>query len=118
MATISAIPSSKLLGCAKQLTGGRSCGGLVHAMVGRPATQTFVQVGPLELKGLPEPVEAVEVLWEAQQRGRVGAVAGRLWARRPMRCSGSSAEVRVGQVGGSTQAVPIDAPLSGSVRRR
>src|SRR5260221_447223 len=34
------------------------------AAEGRPPTHTFVPVGPLELKGLPEPVDAVEVLWE------------------------------------------------------
>ena len=33
-------------------------------MVGRHATQTFVEVGPVVLKGLPDPVDAVEVLWE------------------------------------------------------
>ena len=33
-------------------------------MVGRHATQTFVELGPLALKGLPEPVDAVEVVWE------------------------------------------------------
>jgi len=37
---------------------------LVRLMVGRHATQTFVERGPLELKGLPEPVDVVEVLWE------------------------------------------------------
>jgi class 3 adenylate cyclase len=37
---------------------------LVRLMVGRHATQTFVSVGPLALKGIPEPVDAVEVLWE------------------------------------------------------
>jgi class 3 adenylate cyclase/tetratricopeptide (TPR) repeat protein len=37
---------------------------LVRMMVGRHATQTFVELGPLELKGLPEPVDAVEVVWE------------------------------------------------------
>ncbi len=37
---------------------------LVRLMVGRHATQTFVEVGPLELKGLPDPVNVVEVLWE------------------------------------------------------
>src|SRR4051794_41893937 len=33
-------------------------------MVGRHATQTFVEVGPLELKGLPEPIDVVDVQWE------------------------------------------------------
>src|SRR6476646_8096228 len=37
---------------------------LVRMMVGRHATQVFVEVGPLVLKGLPEPVNAVEVQWE------------------------------------------------------
>jgi class 3 adenylate cyclase/tetratricopeptide (TPR) repeat protein len=36
----------------------------VGGLVGRHATQTFVELGPLELKGLPEPVDAVEVVWE------------------------------------------------------
>jgi class 3 adenylate cyclase/tetratricopeptide (TPR) repeat protein len=37
---------------------------LVRMMVGRHATQTFVEVGPLDLKGLPEPIDALEVQWE------------------------------------------------------
>jgi class 3 adenylate cyclase/tetratricopeptide (TPR) repeat protein len=37
---------------------------LVRSLVGRHATQTLVEVGPVALKGLPEPVDAVEVLWE------------------------------------------------------
>jgi class 3 adenylate cyclase/tetratricopeptide (TPR) repeat protein len=37
---------------------------VVRVLVGRHATQTFVERGPLELKGLPEPVDAVEVVWE------------------------------------------------------
>ncbi len=37
---------------------------IVHAMVGRHAPQRFAPVGPLELRGLPEPVATVEVLWE------------------------------------------------------
>ncbi len=37
---------------------------LVRLMVGNHAAQTFVAIGPLVLKGLPDPVEAVEVLWE------------------------------------------------------
>ncbi len=51
---------------------------IVRMMVGRNATQTFVEVGPLELKGLPEPVDAVEVQWEpAQVEGSV-PLPGRL----------------------------------------
>src|ERR1700675_942091 len=37
---------------------------LVRSLVGRHATHTFVEVGPLTLKGIPEPVDAVQVLWE------------------------------------------------------
>ncbi|MGO9873456.1 MAG: ATP-binding protein, partial [Acidimicrobiia bacterium] len=37
---------------------------IVRSLVGRNATQSFVAVGPLALKGLPEPMDAVEVLWE------------------------------------------------------
>lgn len=37
---------------------------LVRLTVGRHASQQFAPVGELELKGLPEPVPAVEVLWE------------------------------------------------------
>jgi class 3 adenylate cyclase len=37
---------------------------VVRALVGRHATQTFRDVGELELKGLPDPLPAVEVEWE------------------------------------------------------
>ncbi len=37
---------------------------VVKLMAGRHATQEFVPVGDLELKGLPEPVPSVEVVWE------------------------------------------------------
>lgn len=50
--------------CAAAEAGQILAADLVRLMVGRHATQTFVTVGPLELKGLPEPVAAVEVLWE------------------------------------------------------
>jgi class 3 adenylate cyclase len=36
---------------------------LVRLMVGRHAAQSFIEVGALRLKGLPDPVEAVEVRW-------------------------------------------------------
>jgi class 3 adenylate cyclase/tetratricopeptide (TPR) repeat protein len=36
---------------------------IVRGMVGRHATQSFSVIGELELKGLPVPVEAVEVIW-------------------------------------------------------
>ncbi len=37
---------------------------VVRLMAGRHATQEFVAVGDLELKGIPEPVPSVEVAWE------------------------------------------------------
>ena len=37
---------------------------VLRAVVGRHATQSLVELGPLELKGLPEPVDVVEVIWE------------------------------------------------------
>jgi hypothetical protein len=37
---------------------------LVRALAGRRGPHTFLPVGALELKGLPEPVEAVSVAWE------------------------------------------------------
>jgi class 3 adenylate cyclase len=37
---------------------------LTRAALGRRAAHEFVARGPMELKGLPDPVEAVEVLWE------------------------------------------------------
>jgi class 3 adenylate cyclase/tetratricopeptide (TPR) repeat protein len=40
---------------------------VVRTLVGRHATQTFVELGDLELKGLPEPVPTVEVQWEPVQ---------------------------------------------------
>ena len=66
--------------CAAAAGGQILAADLVRLMVGRHATQTFVSVGPLELKGLPEPVDTVEVLWEpAQVAGSVplpGRVVG------------------------------------------
>jgi hypothetical protein len=39
---------------------------LVKMMLGRNATHELTPVGDLELKGIPEPVPAVEVLWEPE----------------------------------------------------
>jgi len=50
--------------CAAATSGQILAAEIVRHLVGRHATQTFVEVGPLELKGIPEPVDAVEVLWE------------------------------------------------------
>jgi pentatricopeptide repeat protein len=37
---------------------------VVKLMAGRHATQEFVSVGDLDLKGIPEPVPSVEIAWE------------------------------------------------------
>ncbi len=50
--------------CAAAQGGQILAADLVRLMVGRHATQSFVELGALELKGLPEPVDVVEVLWE------------------------------------------------------
>ena len=87
-------------------------------MVGRHATQTFVEVGPLELKGIPEPVDAVEVLWEPATVGGFGAVAGPV-GRRGDRCAVRVLRswCRAGGVGGGAQAGARLAAVSGGVRR-
>jgi len=50
--------------CAAAQGGQILAADLVRLLVGRHATQTFVPVGPLTLKGLPDPVDVVEVGWE------------------------------------------------------
>jgi len=51
---------------------------VVRALVGRHATQMFLDVGAMELKGIPEPVDAVEVLWEPAQIEGPVPLPGRL----------------------------------------
>ena len=55
--------------CAKAEGGQILATDMVKAMAGRHATQEFVSVGDLELKGLPDPVPSVEVVWEPTQAG-------------------------------------------------
>jgi class 3 adenylate cyclase/tetratricopeptide (TPR) repeat protein len=50
--------------CAKAEAAQILAADVVRILVGRHATQTFVEVGALELKGIPDPVDVVEVLWE------------------------------------------------------
>src|SRR5262245_34939160 len=64
--------------CAAASGGQILADNIVRLMVGRHATQTFVEVGPLELKGIPEPVDAVEVLWEPAQVAGSVPLPGRL----------------------------------------
>ena len=47
---------------------------LLPLTLGRRATQEFAPVGDLELKGLPEPVSTVEVVWEPSAEEAVGTV--------------------------------------------
>ena len=91
---------------------------IVRMMVGRHATQTFVEVGPLELKGLPEPVDAVEVLWEP------AAVAGSVPL--PGRLVGAASDALFGFFGRGPELAAldearkqahVDAALPGGVRR-
>jgi class 3 adenylate cyclase/tetratricopeptide (TPR) repeat protein len=60
---------------------------VVKLMAGRHATQEFVSVGELELKGLPDPVATVEVAWEP-----AAAVEDGQQAPLPARLVGASAE--------------------------
>jgi class 3 adenylate cyclase len=56
------VEAARLVGCAR---GGQILAtALVRAMVGSRSPARFVDVGALELKGLPEPVPACDVLWE------------------------------------------------------
>lgn len=59
------IEASRL--CAQAKGGQILATDMVKAMAGRHATQEFVSVGDLELKGLPDPVPSVEVVWEPAQ---------------------------------------------------
>ena len=105
--------------CAAAGAGQILAADLVRLMVGRHATQTFVEVGPLELKGIPEPVDAVEVLWEpAQTAGSVPlpGPSGRCGDRCAVRVLRSQRRAR--RVGGSAQASTHDQTVSGGVRGR
>jgi class 3 adenylate cyclase/tetratricopeptide (TPR) repeat protein len=68
---------------------------VIRALVGRHATQTFVELGALELKGLPEPVPAVEVVWEPV------AVAGTVPL--PSRLVGAASDALFGFFGRSAE---------------
>jgi len=51
---------------------------LVRLMVGSHATQTFVDIGPMDLKGISQSVDAVEVLWEPAKVEGAVPLPGRL----------------------------------------
>ena len=50
--------------CASCEAGQILAADVVRAVAGRRSRQAFRPLGPMSLKGLPEPVETVEVLWE------------------------------------------------------
>lgn len=61
---------------------------VVRLMAGRHATQEFVAIGALDLKGIPEPVPTVEVVWEPADA--TGGDSGQIPL--PARLVGASAE--------------------------
>jgi hypothetical protein len=64
--------------CAAAAGGQILAADTVRVLVGRHAAQTFVEVGPLALKGIPEPVAAVEVVWEPANATGSVPMPGRL----------------------------------------
>ena len=69
--TTSATRSSRRPDCAPEPTAGRSSAtDLVRAIAGRRSAHTFTSLGELELKGLPEPIETLQVAWEPLESRR------------------------------------------------
>jgi class 3 adenylate cyclase/tetratricopeptide (TPR) repeat protein len=64
--------------CAAATGGQILAAEIVRNLVGRHATQTFVAIGPLKLKGIPEAVDAIEVLWEPAKTTGSVPLPGRL----------------------------------------
>ena len=58
--------------CAQADGGQILAADLVRAMAGRRSPHAFSSLGELELKGLPEPIETLEVGWEPARRCRGG----------------------------------------------
>ena len=83
---------------------------VVRAMVGRHATQTFVEVGPLDLKGLPHPVDAVEVVWEPE------VVPGTVPL--PSRLLAASNDAVFGFVGRAEELTEVDDALKSATAER
>jgi class 3 adenylate cyclase/tetratricopeptide (TPR) repeat protein len=80
---------------------------LLRAMVGRHSTHEFTSVGELELKGIPDPVPAVEVRWEPE------AIAGDI--PMPTRLVGTATEGLFGFFG---RADELTAMLDAAKRAR
>jgi class 3 adenylate cyclase/tetratricopeptide (TPR) repeat protein len=59
--------------CARAEGGQILASDLVRANAGRRSTHTFTSLGELELKGLPEPIETLQVSWEPLEAGAPGS---------------------------------------------
>ena len=79
-----AIEAARL--CDKAGSAGILVPELVKMMIGRRGEHSFKPVGGLDLKGLPEPVEAYEVLWEpiGAETGVDMPLPGRLMGTPPL----------------------------------
>jgi class 3 adenylate cyclase len=62
--------------CDKSPADGILVSPLTRALAGRVEGARFESVGPLELKGIPEPMEAFSVVWEPLDPERAGADVG------------------------------------------
>jgi len=84
--------------CAQCASGQVLAAGVVPAMAGRRSHHECRSVGGLDLKGLPEPIETVTVLWEPLRGGDAGAaipLPGRLAGRPAMGMVGRENEMTV-----------------------
>ncbi len=59
--------------CARAEGGQILASDLVRANAGRRSAHTFTSLGALELKGLPEPIETLQVSWEPPEAGAPGS---------------------------------------------
>ena len=75
----------------------------LRAIAGRHAGQTLRSVGTLELKGLPEPVPAVELVWEPSGGGDGPPL--------PSRLTGTAPEATFGFIGRGTETGQIEQDL-------
>lgn len=82
--------------CAAARGGQILAGELVAALVGNRGGVRFHPLGPLQLKGLSDPLPAVEVIWAAE--GTSAAPAGRSAPRRPRRLVATRGPQLVGRV--------------------
>ena len=86
--------------CAKSSGGQILATAVVRALVGRHATESFVEIGAVELKGIPEPLEVIEVVWAPTTAAGVVPL--------PARLVGVSASVTFGFFGRAAELVVLD----------